>query len=57
MDIPQKFQEFLEDTGLSMEMLRYGVRLLKVNDELNEHREQCERTNELQHFYVLNDFW
>ena len=42
MDIPQKLQEFLENTGLSIEMLRYGGRLLKVNDELNEHREQCD---------------
>ena len=39
MDIPQKFQEFLEDTGLSMEMLRYGGRLLNVIDELNKHQE------------------
>ena len=42
MDIPQKLQEFLENTGLSIETLRYGVSLLKVNDELNEHREQCD---------------
>ena len=49
MDIPQKLQEFLENTGLSMEMLRYGGRLLNVINELNKHREQCdisERTNE-----------
>ena len=45
MDIPQKFQEFLDDTGLSMEMLRYGVSLLNVNDELNTHQELCDIRN------------
>ena len=45
MDIPQKLQEFLENTGLSMEMLRYGVRLLKANYELNKHRELCDIRN------------
>ena len=33
MDIPQKFQEFLENTGLSIETLRYGVRLFNANNE------------------------
>jgi len=42
MDIPQKLQEFLENTGLSIETLRYGVRLFNVMNELNEHREQCD---------------
>ena len=33
MDIPQKLQEFLENTGLLIEMFQYGVRLLNANNE------------------------
>ena len=51
MDIPQKLQEFLENTRLSIEMLRCADQLLKANNELNKHREQCDiRTDH----YLLN---